>query len=448
MSKQQVTVPDIGGAEGAEVIEVLVAVGDEVAVDQGLIVLESDKASMEIPSSAAGTVVELLVAEGQELAEGAPVAIIEVAAGDAAAAGDTPDKPADEPIAQAQEPPEQTAKEQDKEPEKDLEKEPVKEPAPVPQAAQPAAASESAGSESSGIYAGPAVRKLAREFGVTLQQVTGSGPRGRILKEDLQQFVQKALSDKPGGVTSGTGIPAIPEIDFSKFGPVEVTQRSKLDKLTAANMQRSWLNVPHVTQFDEADITALEEFRRGLKSEAEQRGTRLTPMPFILKACAVALRDNPKFSASLAAGGEELVYKQYIHIGMAVDTPAGLMVPVLRDVDKKTIWELAEEVLALAAKARDRKLSPAEMQGGCFTVSSLGNIGGTGFTPIVNAPEVGILGVSRAAIRPVWDGAAFTPRNMLPLALSYDHRVINGGDGGRFMSRLTALLGDIRQLLM
>jgi len=292
------------------------------------------------------------------------------------------------------------------------------------------------------------VRKLAREFGVTLQQVTGSGPRGRILKEDLQQFVQNALSAKPGAATTGAGIPAIPDIDFSKFGPVEVTRRSKLDKLTAANMQRSWLNVPHVTQFDEADITALEEFRRGLKPEAEQRGTRLTPMPFILKACAVALRDNPKFRASLAAAGEELVYKQYVHIGMAVDTPAGLMVPVIRDVDKKSIWDLAEEVLELAAKARDRKLSPAEMQGGCFTVSSLGNIGGTGFTPIVNAPEVGILGVSRASIRPVWDGTAFAPRNMLPLALSYDHRVINGGDGGRFMSRLTALLGDIRQLLM
>jgi pyruvate dehydrogenase E2 component (dihydrolipoamide acetyltransferase) len=206
--------------------------------------------------------------------------------------------------------------------------------------------------------------------------------------------------------------------------------------------------VPHVTQFDEADITALEEFRSGLKTEAVRRGTRLTPMPVILKACAVALRDNPQFNSSLAAAGEQLVYKQYIHIGMAVDTPAGLVVPVIRDVDKKSIWQLAEEVLALAEKARDRKLSPGDMQGGCFTISSLGNIGGTGFTPIVNAPEVGILGISRASIKPVWSGAEFAPRNMLPLALSYDHRVINGGDGGRFMSRLVALLGDIRQLLM
>ena len=443
MAKQQVTVPDIGGAEAAEVIEVLVAVGDEVAVDQGLIVLESDKASMEIPTTVAGTVVELLVAEGQQLAEGAPVVVIEVAGepGQSAAAEEAPAE-ADTGVAEAGAAESVSAT--------------AAEPAPpesgpaveTPAAATPQAAPPTAsGGGSGGVYAGPAVRKLAREFGVALQQVSGSGPRGRVLKEDLQQFVQGALSGKPAA-SAGAGIPSIPDVDFARFGPVEVTERSKLDKLTAANMQRSWLNVPHVTQFDEADISALEEFRAGLKSEAEQRGTRLTPMPFILKACAVALRDNPKFRSSLAAQGEQLVFKDYIHIGMAVDTPAGLVVPVLRDVDKKTIWELAEEVLVLAAKARDRKLSPGEMQGGCFTISSLGNIGGNGFTPIVNAPEVGILGVSRAAIKPVWDGQGFAPRTLLPLALSYDHRVINGGDGGRFLSRLVALLGDIRQLLM
>ena len=221
-----------------------------------------------------------------------------------------------------------------------------------------------------------------------------------------------------------------------------------MDKLTAANMQRSWLNVPHVTQFDEADITELEDFRASLKAEAEQRGTKLTPMPFLLKACAVALRDHPKFNSSLASGGEELVFKKYIHIGMAVDTPVGLLVPVIRDVDKKTIWELAEEVIDSATRARERKLSPADMQGGSFTISSLGGIGGQGFTPIVNAPEVGILGVSRAEIRPVWGGESFEPRKMLPLSLSYDHRVINGGDGGRFFARLLSLLGDIRQLAM
>jgi pyruvate dehydrogenase E2 component (dihydrolipoamide acetyltransferase) len=547
MSKQQVTVPDIGGAEGAEVIEVLVAVGDEVVVDQGLIVLESDKASMEIPSTVAGTVVELLVTEGQELAEGAAIVVVDVAAG-AEPAGSPEPKPAEiedeqqsRPQAQEQavaDAPVEVTVDQtvsvpdigtdeavelieicvavgDTVAEGDslvvLESDkasmevpsplagevmellantgdsvmqgdkllilkgaadaaPASAPEPAATAAAPAAtpatpvtapdiqaapipaaapaAVEAAGGERSGVYAGPAVRKLAREFGVALDQVSGSGPRGRVLKEDLQQFVKKSLSGKPAAAAGGTGIPAIPDIDFAKFGPVEVTRRSRMDTLTAANMHRSWLNVPHVTQFDEADITALEEFRVGLKAEAEQRGTRLTPMPFILKACAVALRDNPRFASSLAAGGEQLVYKQYTHIGMAVDTPAGLMVPVIRDVDRKTIWELAEEVLAMAAKARDRKLSPGDMQGGCFTISSLGNIGGTGFTPIVNAPEVGILGVSRASIKPVWDGSAFSPRNMLPLALSYDHRVINGGDGGRFMSRLVALLGDIRQLVM
>jgi pyruvate dehydrogenase E2 component (dihydrolipoamide acetyltransferase) len=299
------------------------------------------------------------------------------------------------------------------------------------------------------VYAGPAVRKLAREFGIELARVSGSGPRGRIVKEDLHRFVQDSLSGRgTPAATVGAGVPAIPEVDFSKFGPVELVERSKLDKLTAANMQRSWLNVPHVTQFDEADITDLEAFRASLKAEADNRGTRLTPMPFLLKACAAALRDNPKFASSLVDGGERLAFKQYCHIGMAVDTPAGLLVPVIRDVDRKSVWELAEEVQVLAARARDRKLSPADMQGGCFTISSLGGIGGMGFTPIVNAPEVGILGVSKADTRPLWDGSAFVPRRMLPLSLSYDHRVINGGDGGRFLTRLVELLGDIRQLVM
>ncbi len=450
MPRQTVTVPDIGGAEAAEVIEVLVAVGDEVVVDQGLIVLESDKASMEIPSTLAGTVVELLVSQGQQLAEGAAVAVIEVADGatqdttqpvETAAAAPAP------AAATAPETPPETALEA-----APADTAPQAAPAPavaVPQpSTQPTAAAiaEVAPDERGGVYAGPAVRKLAREFGVSLQQVSGSGPRGRVVKEDLQQFVQRALSARPAG--GGSGIPVVADIDFARFGPVEVNQRSRLEKLTAANMQRSWLNVPHVTQFDEADITALEEFRAGLKGEAERRGTRLTPLPFILKACAVALRDNPKFCSSLAAGGEQLVRKGYIHVGMAVDTSAGLVVPVIRDADRKTIWELAAEVMLLAARAHDRKLGPAEMQGGCFTVSSLGAIGGSGFTPIVNTPEVGILGVSRAAIKPVWDGQAFMPRTLLPLALSYDHRVINGGDGGRFMTQLVALLGDIRNLVM
>ena len=253
-------------------------------------------------------------------------------------------------------------------------------------------------------------------------------------------YLAYAPEERPNYLQDSVG-----DADYSAFGPIDVEPMSKMGKLTAANMQRSWLNVPHVTQFDDADITNLETFRAEMKPEGEKRGVKLTPLPFMLKACAVALRDNPKFRSSLSGDGQGVVRKQYIHIGMAVDTPAGLLVPVIRDVDKKTLWELAEEVVELAGKARDRKLKPAEMQGGCFTISSLGSIGGTGFTPIVNAPEVGILGVSKAAIQPVWDGKEFQPRKMLPLALSYDHRVINGGDAGRFFTQLVGLLSDIRR---
>ncbi len=457
MARQQVTVPDIGGAENAEVIEVLVAVGDEVARDQGLLVLESDKASMEIPSTAAGRVVELLVSEGAQLSEGSPVAVIEVVDG----AGEEAAGEAGPETVEQEEAPASGAFQDGLPPDTGTmpdsaaaapaeEKAPAAgthsrtEPAPVAAAtAQPAAVPE----PGAGVYAGPSVRKLARELGVDLQRVKGSGPRARILKEDLQQYVQRSLRGQPDAAVGGA-IPAVPEVDFTRFGEVEVTERSKVDKLTAANMQRSWLNLPHVTQFDDADITELESFRAGLKPEAERRDVKLSPLPFILKACAVALRDNPKFNSSLAAGGDQLVFKRYCHIGMAVDTPAGLVVPVIRDVDRKSLWELAAEVQALAAKARERKLSPAEMQGGCFTVSSLGNIGGNGFTPIINPPEVGILGVSRAAVRPVWDGGAFVPRTLLPLALSYDHRVINGGDAGRFLTQLVGLLEDLRRLLL
>lgn len=502
MPIEQVTVPDIGGAEGAEVIEVLVAVGDQVALDQSLIVLESDKASMEIPSTVAGTVVELLVKEGDQLAEGAPIIKVEVASGAAQeassqsesdavagkAASDSDKEAATsasaavvvEPAEGDAQPnrgkaadalaennpaknnptndaPAKDASDKD-EPADDEQvvEAVVSKPASAPANAESKAPSAPAASatadadanDSTGFYAGPAVRKLARELGVQLGRVAGSGPQGRILKEDLQQFVHKALSAPAATATGGATLPVVPEIDFGKFGEVEITQRSKLDKLTAANMHRSWLNVPHVTQFDDADITDLEAFRATLKREAERRELKLSPLPFVLKACAVALRDNAKLNSSLARGGDDLVYKHYIHIGMAVDTPAGLVVPVIRDVDRKSIWDLAAEVAELAAKARDRKLSPAEMQGGCFTVSSLGGIGGNGFTPIVNTPEVAILGVSKAAIKAVWTGTEFAPRTLLPLALSYDHRVVNGGDGGRFLTQLVSLLGDIRQLSM
>jgi pyruvate dehydrogenase E2 component (dihydrolipoamide acetyltransferase) len=263
----------------------------------------------------------------------------------------------------------------------------------------------------------------------------------------LHDYVKNTLTS-PAAASAGSGIPPVPEVDHSAFGAVEFEALSKMSKVTAANMQRNWLNVPHVTQFDDADITDLESFRADMKVEAEKRGVKLTPMPFLLKACAVALRDHPKFRSALTTDGQSVVNKQYTHIGMAVDTPAGLLVPVIRDVDKKTIWELAEEVVEVAGKARDRKLRPVDMRGGCFTISSLGNLGGTGFTPIVNAPEVAILGVSRASIQPVWDGSAFQPRKMLPLSLSYDHRVVNGGDGGRFFSDVVALLGDIRRMTL
>lgn len=429
-----VFVPDIGTDDAVDVIELSVKPGDEVAEGDSLVVLESDKASMEVPSPQAGKVVRMLVKEGAAVCEGDPLVLLEStveAAADEPATGveataDTPQASKVEPTAQRE---------------------------PVPQARAEAAAGKAetapaaATSDDSLVYAGPAVRKLARELGVDLAKVAGSGPRERILKEDVQGFVQRALSGKAPAAATGSGIPAVPEVDFSAFGAIETVPRTKLDKLTAANMQRSWLNVPHVTQFDDADITELEAFRKSMKAEAEQRGTRLTPLPFLLKACAHALRDNPKFNASVTADGENLVYKQYVHIGIAVDTPVGLLVPVIRDVDRKSLWELADEVVELAEKARERKLKPAEMQGGCFTISSLGNIGGNGFSPIVNTPEVGILGVSRAAVKPVWDGEAFQPRTLLPLSLSYDHRVINGGDAGRFCTQLVTLLGDIRRLL-
>ncbi|MFU8764985.1 MAG: dihydrolipoyllysine-residue acetyltransferase [Haliea sp.] len=429
-----ITVPDIGTEDDVDLIEFSVKVGDEVAEGDSLVVLESDKASMEVPSTHAGKVLKWLVKEGSSVRQGDPLVLLEaVARADEDSAAETDDAAA--PV---------TAEESEGKaaPEQPAKRSATDRVTPA-EATQPRAATDD-----QLVYAGPAVRKLARELGVDLGKVTGSGPRERVLKEDVQSFVQRALSGKAAAVTSGSGIPAVPEVDFSAFGEIEAVPRSKLDKLTAANMQRSWLNVPHVTQFDDADITELEEFRKALKSEAEQRGTKLTPMPFLLKACAIALRDNPKFSASLSADGENLVYKRYIHIGMAVDTPAGLMVPVIRDVDQKTLWQLAEEVLEMAEKARERKLKPADMQGGCFTISSLGGIGGNGFSPIVNTPEVGILGVSRASVKPVWDGQAFQPRTLLPLSLSYDHRVINGGDAGRFCTQLVALLGDIRRLLL
>ena len=425
---ETVKVPDIGGGDGVEVIELCVAAGDEVEEGDSLIVLESDKASMEVPAPFSGKVLSMLIKVGDAAAEGTAIAEMQRSGSSA------PDTAVESPAA--------------------AETEQVKTPEPPePKAATPApvsAASESSANEGNGktVYAGPAVRKLAREFGISLDQVTGSGPRGRVVKEDLHAYVKTLTSAKPAAAAGGAGIPAIPEVDFSQFGEIEVEPLTKLHKLTAANMHRSWLNLPHVTQFDDADITELEAFRNSMKAEAQAKGVKLTPLPFLLKAAAVALRMNPKFNASLSADGENMVYKKYVHIGVAVDTPVGLMVPVIRDVDKKSLWELAAEASELAQKAKERKLKPADMQGGCFTISSLGNIGGTGFTPIINAPEVAILGVSKLDIKPVWDGTAFQPRKMLPLSLSYDHRAINGADAGKFFTELGQLLADIRRILL
>jgi pyruvate dehydrogenase E2 component (dihydrolipoamide acetyltransferase) len=290
---------------------------------------------------------------------------------------------------------------------------------------------------------------LARELGVILSDVRGSGPRGRIVKDDVSDYVKQALSQKSASsVSTDTGIPAIPAVDFSKFGEIETVKLTKIQKITAANMHRNWLNVPHVTQFDDADISDLEAFRKSLKKQSEARGIRISPVAFIIKALAIALADNPVFNRSLAADGENVIQKFFCNIGMAVDTDRGLVVPVIRNVDDMGIWDIAQAVSELANKAREGKLTPAEMQGGCFTLSSLGAIGGKGFTPIVNSPEAGILGVSKSEMKPVWDGNAFVPKLMLPLSLSYDHRLINGGDAGRFMTQVVALLSDVRLLAL
>lgn len=421
---ESVVVPDTGNADGVTVIEIAVAVGDTVAEGDTLIVLESDKASMEIPSPVAGQVLSLAVKEGSSVVQGDLIGTVERVGGAAspAAAAEAP------VLAPAVSAPASVAA-------------PVA-PAPTQVPAAPAA--------SGTVHAGPAVRALARELGVDLSLIGGSGPRGRITKDDLHLFVKSQLQKAQSGGSVGTvgaGIPQIALPDFSAFGPIERLPMSKIHKLTADNMTRCLLNVPAVTQFDQADITELEDFRKSMKADAEKKGVKLTPLPFLIKASAYALNALPQVNASIDPESWEIIRKGYVHIGIAVDTPDGLMVPVIRDADQKGIWEIAAEASELADKAKTKKLKPAEMQGATFTISSLGSIGGTAFTPIVPAPQAAILGVSKASIQPVWDGQAFQPRLMLPLCLSYDHRVINGGDGARFTTILGKVLGDIRQLL-
>lgn len=431
-SEVDIILPDLGGAEDVDVIEVCVAPGDEVAEGDSLLVLETDKASMEIPAEQAGTIVSIGINEGAKVNKGQSIGVIKTRA----------------PVAASVSAPESTAASAadtsvpaTKEGDNGGRGEQLAPPPAKVAAIEPGPDTE--------FYAGPAVRQLARQLGVQLAEIKASGPRGRLSKDDVRQHAKSIIEDvKSGNLSSGSGIPAIPEVDHSKFGPVTVEPLSKIGKLTAQNMSRNWLNVPHVTQFDDADITELEVFRKGMKAEAEKRGSKLTPLPFLIKAVAATLRAEPSFNVSLTSDGESIVRKDYVHIGIAADTPRGLLVPVLRDVDKKGLWQIADEVNELIAKARDGKLMPKDMQGACFTISSLGAMGGKGFTPIVNAPEVAIMGVSKASIQPVWDGSEFQPRQMLPLSLSYDHRAINGADCGRFFTQLVATLGDIRRLLL
>jgi pyruvate dehydrogenase E2 component (dihydrolipoamide acetyltransferase) len=449
---KEALVPDIGDFTGIPVIEILVAVGDTVGKDQSLVTLESDKATMEVPAPFAGTIRELKVKLGDNVSEGSVVAMIEPA--DATASAPAPVAAAPAPAA-AQTPAPAAA--------------PVA-PAPAP-AAAPAASSAPMGAglppvrfDASAVlpdkvpYASPAVRLFARELGVDLARVTGSARGGRISKEDVQQFVKAAMQAgiaagaSVGGASApiGGGLNLLPwpKINFSKFGEIETRELSRIKKISGANLARNWAMIPHVTQHDDADITDLEALRVALNKENEKAGIKLTMLAFLMKATVQALKKYPDFNASLDADGGTLVLKKYFHIGFAADTPNGLVVPVVRDVDKKGVIEIAQETGELAKKARDGKLGPAEMSGGCFSISSLGGIGGTGFTPIVNAPEVAILGVSKSAMKPVWDGAQFAPRLIVPLSLSYDHRVIDGASAARFTAYLAQLLADMRRVLL
>lgn len=433
--RKEIRVPDLSGSSDVPIIEIGVAAGDEVNEEDPLITLESDKASMDVPSPYKGKLLELTVKEGDTVSEGDVIGYMEVAGAKKAA----PKKAAPAKASQSSDS-KGSAK-------------PSESPAGTPSPEAQMAAHKPRDGKL--VHAGPAVRMLARELGVDLGLVKPSGPKDRVLKEDVQSYVKQAIANQgkaqPGAAaaaTGGAGIPPIPEVDFSQFGEVEEKPMGRLLKMGATNLHRSWLNVPHVTQFDEADITELEAFRKAMKAEAEAQGAKLTPLPFMVKACAFALRKFPQFNVSLKGDGETLVWKNYVHIGIAVDTPDGLMVPVVRNADKKSLIEIAKEMAELGKKAQTKKLKRDEMTGGCFTISSLGSIGGTAFTPIVNAPEVAILGVSKAQMKPVWDGSAFQPRLMMPLSLSYDHRAINGADAARFTAFLADVLTDIRRLLL
>ena len=422
---KQVLVPDIGNFKDVEIIEVMVKAGDSVNAEDALITLETDKATMDVPSPFSGVVKELKVKVGDKVSEGSLIALVE-ASGQAAAQA---------PAAQKAEPARAPA------PAAVVQAAPAA-PSPV-QAANVMLAAPAAGGKA---HASPSIRRFARELGVNLAQVRGSGAKGRVTKEDIQNFVKAALAQPRGA--GGLQVAEMPAVDFAKFGAIENKPLSRIKKLSGAYLHRNWVSIPHITQHDEADITEMEALRKKLSAEYAAQGIKITPLAFMLKAVVEVLQQYPDFNASLDAGGETLILKKYFHIGVAVDTPDGLVVPVLRDVNQKGIVQLATELGEISARARDKKVSAAEMQGGCFTISSLGGIGGSFFTPIINAPEVAILGVSRANMKPVWKGDKFEPRLMLPLSLSYDHRVIDGAAGARFTTALVQVLADAGKLAL
>ena len=440
----EIRVPDIGDFSDVPVIEVLVGVGDRIRPEDPLVTLESDKATMDVPSPMAGTVVDIALSVGDLVSEGGLILTMESA--ESVASSESADSATPMPVPASTPPVEPAARATDT-------SAPTGASAPDPRAPRgrpsPTASLATEPAPRALSHATPAMRRYARELGVDIDKVKGTGRKGRILREDISGFVKRALATPPTESTpAGTGIPPIPPVDFSKFGEIETRPLSRIKRISGPHLHRSWVNVPHVTSHDEADVTDVEAFRRSIKEEAAAGGVRITLLAFVARAVAATLAKFPTFNASLGPDGDTLVIKQYIHVGIAVDTPNGLMVPVLRDADRKGVYDLAREMAELGARAREGGLKSDELQGGTFTISSLGGIGGTAFTPIINAPEVAILGLSRTRMTPVWDGSAFQPRLMLPLDLSWDHRVVDGAEAARFLAHLARLLGDVRRLLL